>query len=332
MKSCLPRLRLAPVTLSLALASAAAVIVPGAVAIAEELTIVGFNVESGDADPAVIAERHIAPLDGADLWGFSEVQNASWLSILKQGAAVGENAEFQSVLGTTGGADRLAIVYNSDLLELVSHEELSQLSYGGRARAALVAQFRLRQSGDEFLFMVNHLYRSRADLRHEQAGWLNAWAQQQTLPIVAVGDYNFDYHVVRGDAGDRDQGFDLLTAGHIFSWVRPQILSPTICNARYYSVLDFVFVANQAQTWPVTSSDILFTDAATAYCPDTPTTSDHRPVLATFQTEVPVPQPLPPSRDEEIQRLIQEIEQRLDEIQRLLDGPPTQGSATTPAG
>lgn len=41
---------------------------------------------------------------------------------------------------------------------------------------------------------------------------LNEWAENQDLPVIAVGDYNFDWEVVGGDQ-DHDEGFDLLTAG-----------------------------------------------------------------------------------------------------------------------
>jgi hypothetical protein len=30
---------------------------------------------------------------------------------------------------------------------------------------------------------------------------LNGWARIQTLPVIAVGDYNFDWSVTNGEAG-----------------------------------------------------------------------------------------------------------------------------------
>ncbi|MBD1998511.1 hypothetical protein H6G00_18065 [Leptolyngbya sp. FACHB-541] len=146
----------------------------GRAASAEDLTVVSFNVESGSSDPVVMATQQMAPLDGVDVWGLSEVQNEAWVNALETGAKAGEQADFDSILGTTGGGDRLAILYNSTLLEAVRHEELNELNLGGNVRAALVAQFRLRQTGEEFLFVVNHLYRSETELRHEQSRLLNA--------------------------------------------------------------------------------------------------------------------------------------------------------------
>src|SRR5688572_17551139 len=94
---------------------------------AQTLTVAGFNVESGAANPNVIAEQ-IGPLDDIDLWGFSEVKNSTEARALQQGAEDGESATFESILGTTGSEDRLLIVYNSDRLELVRSGELHDLN------------------------------------------------------------------------------------------------------------------------------------------------------------------------------------------------------------
>ncbi|NJN58178.1 MAG: endonuclease/exonuclease/phosphatase [Leptolyngbyaceae cyanobacterium SL_5_9] len=255
----------------------------GQVASAEDLTVASFNVESGGADPVVIATEQMAPLNGVDIWGLSEVQNQAWVEALETGAEAGEAAGFDSILGTTGGGDRLAVLYDSSLLEAIRYEELDEINFGGNVRAALVVQFRLRQTGEEFLFMVNHLYRTETEQRHEQAQLLNAWVQEQSLPVVAVGDYNFDFDVVDGDQGDRDEGFDLFTQNEAFVWIRPNNLVATFCSTQYNSILDFVFVANAAKNWAVKSSEVLFADPASNYCPDDDTTSDHRPIAATFQ-------------------------------------------------
>ncbi len=252
-----------------------------------DLTIVAFNVESGDANPVHVAEQHVAPLDGVDIWGFSEVQNAEWLRLLEKGAETGERANFHSILGASGGDDRLAIVYNSAQLRAIRTEELDALSFGGRVRAALITHFQVRRNGQEFLLMVNHLYRSENERRHEQAQMLNTWAQTQTLPIIAIGDYNFDFDVVQGDQGTRDRGFDLMLQNGIFQWIRPQTLVPTHCDSTYNTILDFIFVGNSAINWPVKESAILFADPNSGYCPDTDIKSDHRPVMATV--EIPAP-------------------------------------------
>ena len=280
---------------------------------AQTLTVAGFNVESGAANPNVIAEQ-IGPLDGIDLWGFSEVKNSTEARAFQQGAEDGESGTFESILGTTGGQDRLLIVYNSDRLERVSSGELHDLNIGGNVRAPLWGRFRLKPSGPELIFMVNHLYRGNTAGRHAQAQGLKSWAQSQTVPVIATGDYNFDWHFQTGDT-NHDRGYDLMTEGGFFRWVRPPSpLVPTNCSF-HKSVLDFVFVSGEAQGWQA-ESEILFPEGS--YCPDTPSTSDHRPVLARFDLAREEPPPAP-SGKEAVMRKIEALERELAELRALVE-------------
>jgi len=90
------------------------------------LTVVGFNVESGDARPEVVS-RLVERVNG-DIWGFCEVKDAYWARLFERAAerAGGgwPGADYGRVLGTTGGEDRLLIVYDLKKLELVSSFEL----------------------------------------------------------------------------------------------------------------------------------------------------------------------------------------------------------------
>jgi hypothetical protein len=95
----------------------------------------------------------------------------------------------------------------------------------------------------------------------EQARLLNGWAREQTLLVIAAGDYNFDWAVTNG-ARVHDQGYDLLTADGIFTWIRPPRLIRTPCS--FNSVLDFVFVTGDARWWRA-PSEIWAADES--YCP-----------------------------------------------------------------
>ncbi|MCB0186373.1 MAG: lamin tail domain-containing protein [Caldilineaceae bacterium] len=131
--------------------------------------------------------------------------------------------------------------------------------------------------------MVNHLYRSRDDERHQQATLLNDWAARQTLPVIAVGDYNFDWDLL---SGRHDAGYDRMTAGDRFVWARPATLVTTQCSGwpcEFNSVLDFVFTAGAAQIWRAEAEIVV----VPGDFPDDDTTSDHRPVLARFWPDEP---------------------------------------------
>jgi uncharacterized protein YraI len=197
---------------------------------------------------------------------------------LEQAAAVGEAADYGSVLGESGGGDRLLALYDATRFTLINSWEEEPINTTGNTRAALVLHLRETTSAQEFLFMVNHLYRSRDEERHKQAELLNRWAARQTLPVLAVGDYNFDWAIA---GSGHDRGYDLLTANNHFAWVRPDTLVTTQCSGwpcQYNSVLDFVFTAGAAQSWRAEVEIVV----VPGDFPDDNTTSDHRPVLARF--------------------------------------------------
>lgn len=248
------------------------------------LNVIGYNVESGGARISTLREI-VGEIDGCDIWGFSEVRSRDWAMQLEQGAEEGENADFQTVLGSTGGSDRLAVVFDAERFELVGSDELDEINIENRVRAPLVAHLRERSSGGEFLFMINHLYRSRATARHRQSMLLNSWMNLQSLPVIAVGDYNYDWGVDDGDV-DHDEGYDFLTAGGTFEWVRPEELIKTQ-DSGFNSVLDFVFAGGDAREWTATST-ILVRDGD---FPDNHLTSDHRPVRAHFEISAADPAP-----------------------------------------
>lgn len=243
------------------------------------LTVISWNVESGEAAPETIAQR-IAASQDIDLWGLSEIGNQTDANRYEIAAEDGENANFEDMLGTTGGGDRLLILYDADRFEALGKQELSEINIENRVRAPLVGHFRDRETGMEFFFMVNHLYRGSESGRHRQARLLNEWAKAQTIPVIAVGDYNFDWEV---SDDTHDEGYDLLTVDNVFKWVRPETLVRTQCEAppvtcRFDSVLDFIFVSGEAQQWPATAEIIV----VPGDFPDDRTTSDHRPVIGHF--------------------------------------------------
>ncbi|MCI0641731.1 MAG: hypothetical protein L0Y72_23350 [Gemmataceae bacterium] len=283
---------------------------------AQQLKVIGYNVESGGAKPDVVKVR-IEEADGIDLWGLSEVQNDAAAAIFQAAAGVGETGSpvFKRIVGTTGGADRLAILFNETRLEKLSHEELHGINPGGNFRSPLVARFRIRDSKQELLFMVNHLARGNASARHKQAELLNLWAKSQTLPLVAVGDWNFDWGVVDGDV-NRDKGYDLLIANDVFRWVRPPNLVKTQDSA-HNSVLDFVFVVGAAKSW-LGSSEIIVKQGD---FPDNADTSDHRPVLGTFQIGAAIPAPPVVTRAAILER-IQLLEAELAKLKQLVQQLP----------
>jgi uncharacterized protein YraI len=239
----------------------------------DTITVSSWNVESGGALQTVVSQR-IGAFDGVDIWGLSEVAAVD-AEEFEIAAEEGEGANFDSYLGTTGGNDRLLLIWDGARFEQVNQGQMTEI--GETGRAPLWVQLRERATGLELIVMVNHLHRSNEGIRHRQAQALNAWAAAQTLPVVALGDYNFDWNLPDGTS--HDQGFDYLLANGHWQWVKPVEIVTTQCSGwpcQYNSILDFVFVAGPARTWNNTA-EIVVVDAD---FPDDVTTPDHRPLLA----------------------------------------------------
>ena len=163
------------------------------IAFAQTLSVVSWNVESGGSDDQIIRHR-IGSFQAIDVWGLSEVASPASAGVFETGAEEGEDANFDKVVGPTGGGDRLAIIYNAVRFRLIRSEELTNINQGN-PRATLLAELQDISANRNILFVVNHLARGNSELRRRQARQFNEWVRNQTLPVIAVGDYNFDWEV-----------------------------------------------------------------------------------------------------------------------------------------
>lgn len=237
---------------------------------AEPLHVGSFNVNSNKTSPTTIAKQMIEQ-NNIDIWGVSESAN-DWPSKIKP--VISQNANFDVVMGTTGrDRNRLQIYYNKEKFSLVSHTELDEINKNNAVRSPLVARFLSKDTKREFLFMVNHLYRANSSARLEQSIQLNQWVQQQELPVIAVGDYNFDMSPY--DVTKRGEGYDAIIKNNVLRWIQPEVLLPTQCS-KYKSILDFIFVSDKLE-YNTATSTISYPE--NEYCSN-PRNSDHRPLIA----------------------------------------------------
>lgn len=244
----------------------------------KRILTLGWNVESGDNDPRHI-ESQLKALEGYDIVGLTEVRfpNAQlYADAVEHGEGAGGslNPRFEYEISDTGGADRMMIIWDDKRFRRIDSDELSHIG-GGSHRVPMYIHFELRSNGEEFLYMVNHLARGNEQKRNQQANELNQWARQQSLPIIAVGDYNFDYSV---DEGIGNQSMTNFIKDDVWTWLRPDRLHQTQVSEKYYSVLDFIFTANMPIHWTGDSRVLLDGFVVT----DTTNTSDHRPIEARF--------------------------------------------------
>lgn len=268
----------------------------------------------------------MAEKNGVHIWGLSEVLSSQVLRKFEEGAEDGEGSDFVSVLSTTGDRDRLAVIYDSGRFEQVGPplELKTETRLSSGLRASLGVRLKVKNTGQEFIFLVSHLKRGGAQnpIRLKQSQNLNTWVQTQTLPVIAVGDFNYDYDVVLGDAGlpNRDGGFDALIANDRFRWVKPDFLVKTQSSPEFNSVLDFIFVANEPLKWTGTSR-ILDREgdqpATTVGFSDDNQNTDHRPVEAVFTLEAPSVGPF--NTRMQIETRIRHLEAELNDLRSQLE-------------
>lgn len=286
-----------------------------------DLNVLSWNVESGRNDPNVIAreltelntDRGRAKYDLICLTEVKSVNAESYRRALKVGTA-----DYQLVVSSNGNDDRIALLYRRDRFrrtdrgsaagrptELSSHDG-ETFPAGGNRRPCVVQLQDQRNGGLEFLFMGNHLNRGTNRTRQTQARLLREWVKVQTLPVIATGDYNFDFDFQHLTGNQAMSIFlrDPASEGGRFAWkwvipdtevrvvgqggTRYVEIVGELQDTNWYdgdgdgeddypdSFLDFVFLGASARRWPATSTVIV----RPGDFPDGPQRSDHRPVAA----------------------------------------------------
>ena len=248
------------------------------------LSILFWNVESDGASTQKIAEQ-LPGLGEHAIVGLCEVPGDAFETYEN---AFGEH--YDSIRGTHFKEDHLQLIYDKRQLELLSWNEMEEaggvrLNNSARSqRSPLLARFKQRDGDREFYVMVNHLARGNERFRQQQASALREWARTRQMPIIAIGDYNFDY-VFETKKGNK--AFSDFMQDNVWMWVKPDEMIDT----NWYdeagdgeddypgSMLDFMFVAGSAKTqkW---KCEVIVREGD---FPDDETTSDHRPVVLSLQ-------------------------------------------------
>lgn len=252
-----------------------------------EFTALSWNVESGGADPAVVA-RQLGELPAATIFALQEVDGDD---IGRYGNAIRQahGKSYRYFASWTGSSDRLVVAFDESKLRLMEWRELFRFGQhemnDWRHRSPLVSLFEERATGARFFFVTVHLARGDAKLRTSQAAGLEAWASNTDSPMIAAGDFNFDYKFAnrRGNAA-----LAAMARSGVWQWAKPNKLVDTnwadsdgdgIDNYPD-SCLDFAFYAGLPDGWQIASEVIV----RPGDFPDDERTSDHRPIFVTVLT------------------------------------------------
>ena len=253
---------------------------------AKPLELISWNIESGGADPAIIA-RQLAALPKVDAYLLQEV-NPRDLGRLAAAVRKAHGSEYKYYMGSLGGADRLAMIIDASRITIRSFSEL--MSYqehrlnDWRHRPPLVAHLELKDVRQEFYLVTVHLARGNEQLRQEQAVGLREWAKAQSLPVLLAGDCNFDFEfrTNRGNPAHRK-----FFADGIWREAEPEERIDTNWADRNNdgrddypeSCLDFAASCTHGQAVQSKCRVIV----REGDFPDTDATSDHRPVWMSFE-------------------------------------------------
>lgn len=290
--------------------------VQAAAAPGEDFRILSWNVESNRpgqdpvSDPVTIAAELKTLAQTAEtkfgILVLSECAPGS-MEIFRAAVEGGLGKQVDYVSSASGGfadSDSLMLLVDTTQFEIVDAMELHR--FGGikgnfnnpadasdpgalRARSPLAVRLLSKARNKSFWVVANHLARGEADLRTEQAKMLRMWADTSREPVITAGDFNFDYEfkTQKGNAG-----FDAMMEGGTWQWLKPDPLIDSNWSDdrrvtdrrvdRYPdSILDFVFVANEAKSWNGVSRVIVRPNDF----PDTEKTSDHRPLITGFSVK-----------------------------------------------
>lgn len=247
----------------------------------EELHVISWNVESDGALPAVICTQ-LAELPNASMYALQEVAGRD---IGRYGQAIrkARGNSYRLVAGWTGQRDRLVVCFDTsrlrllELRELFVHDDYELNDW--RHRSPLACLFEDKRTSEEFWFLTVHLARNDALLRRSQARGLVAWASKSKLPILATGDFSFDYNF---KVGRGNPACDYFFRNQTWKWARPETLVDTNwADANHDgrddypdSCLDFACYARTPSHWKISSAVVV----RPGDFPDDEASSDHRPV------------------------------------------------------
>ena len=220
-----------------------------AAARAEEFRLLAWNVESNRpgqppvSDPDVVAGQLTGLLraDGtrAQIVALSEVEPKT-VERYRRAVAEGIGGEVDFVTSASGGyadSDTLMLAVDArrfridEVFELHRYagiranftvDEESSSEFGSvRARSPLIARLHDLATGSSFWLITVHLARGEKELRVDQARALRRWAAERDEPVVAAGDFNFDYEfaTARGNPA-----FDAMLEGSTWEWIKPDPL------------------------------------------------------------------------------------------------------------
>jgi hypothetical protein len=249
------------------------------ISVESTLRIVSWNVASHENDSPTLA-RQLGKLGQRANCQIVALQQVAPADLAMFGKAL---PGFAAINGKSGGSSRLQILYDPGRIEQIRLPESG--SFEGvrvgdvKGETPLRALFRDKASGVAFWLINVHLASANAAIRNKQAAELREWARSATLPIVAIGNFDFNHDFHQGNGGS---GLDSLLLDSPWKRVLPESRADRGRAADGIGVLtgeaglltEFALVGNSARQW---QSSAAFISGDGAF-PEIEITAAHLPV------------------------------------------------------
>ena len=247
---------------------------------ARNLNVVSFNLEARGANIHVLANQleHLSREKDVDIWFFTDIQ-PEWTDELANAVAIGSEIEVDFIPRKGGRDNRFLIVYDKERFEVLAVDN-PEIGRSFRKNTVSLVKFKERESGKSFMTLLQPYSQSNY-LPTYITEDLNAWAEQLNDPVVALGHFDFEWSISKGDTF-LDRKYLEMVSGDIFKWVRPITLIPTNCERRD-EISDFILTSGGANNWSAHAEII---QMGLNYCVDHRKNnhdSNHRPVYASFK-------------------------------------------------
>lgn len=247
----------------------------------EPIRILSWNIESGGSDTTVIIDQLKTQMPKHDIVALSEVPSNAIEPIAK---ALG----WKHFGGADGGEDRLLIAW-SDRFVFLRKIEIADFQVFHSPKPLIVA-LTDSQSEKKLIVVNNRLVEQIDHIRHDQTNSLRDWVDDILLSetfAISVGDIHGEFDIKNHKMDETISSLQRIEHFFHWKWIEPEKLIDT--NWRDLngdgkddtpnSISDHVFVSSIIKRWKV-KSEIIVREGD---FPDNQTTSDHRPILVTFQ-------------------------------------------------
>ncbi len=202
--------------------------------------LIAYHVTDPAASEALI--RKIGTEKDTNFWVLTGNSSLLMTDKYRAAAETAQAAPFKAENRMTGTAG-FVVLYRADKFAVTGVTSPRLYRTGSGERSPFVLRLRERAVGREFLLAVNSFYAGNREKRHRQASKFKKWAETQPLPVIAAGDFQFEWN---RETGRGDRGFRRLTRDHILDWLRPENIAE-ICTGQ--AIQDFVFLGGGAQNW-----------------------------------------------------------------------------------